>query len=126
MGKYLLKLIVLLFASAGLVISQPAVDGFLKGKSNLDVALGATYESFSQYYYRLNDLTPVGRTSIAVSAFGAMGLTNWLDAQVNIPYIYTTTDFANLQDWRGIHRLGVHEQRAQLSKQGIAGRFVSG
>jgi hypothetical protein len=99
MKQILSAITVILFSS--MVLAQPAVDGFMKGKSNLDMALGGTYESFGQYFWKQNDLTPVGRTSIAASVFGAYGITSWLDAQVNIPYIYTVTDFANWQDVAG-------------------------
>lgn len=79
------------------LLAQAPVDGWNKGKGNLDLVGSFTFETFGQYYAG-NDLTPISRASTAISAFGAYGITNWWDVQLNIPFIYTQPKYSGLQD----------------------------
>ncbi len=90
--------IALIFLTSIGIKAQPAVDGYLKGKGNLDLVPGISYESFGNYYGRLNETTPINRSSTAFSIFSAYGITKFMDVQVNIPYIYVTSEFSGLQD----------------------------
>ncbi len=101
--KVVFLIIIGLFSMAGWqnAMSQPAVDGFMKGKGNLDVVPGLSVENFSNYFGRLNELTSIKRTSISLNMFSAVGITNWLDAQVNIPYVFVTEEFKGFQDFSG-------------------------
>lgn len=80
-------------------IAQSAVDGYMKGKGNLDVVPGVSFENFSDYFGRLNELTTIKRTSISVNLYSAMGITNWLDAQISVPYVFVDEDNNGMQDF---------------------------
>ncbi|MEQ8324721.1 MAG: hypothetical protein RIC15_12275 [Vicingaceae bacterium] len=79
-------------------LSQPAIDGFMRGKGNLDVAPSLTFENFSNYYSKINNPVSVKRTSLAANIYLAYGITNWLDLQVSAPYVYTAAELSNFQD----------------------------
>ena len=78
-------------------IAQPAVDGFMKGKGNIDVVGGLTFDSFSKFHAS-DGLVSLSRTTASASIFASAGITNWLDAQINLPYVMTASNWSNLQD----------------------------
>ena len=80
-------------------ISQPVVDGFMRGKGNLDLAPSVTYEQYGQYYSELNHKVVIARTSIAANLYGAYGISNRFDVQMSIPYIYTVPELSGMQDF---------------------------
>jgi len=80
-------------------VSQPVVDGYMKGKGNIDVVPGLSVENYSNFFGRLNELTTIKRTSISLSLYSAMGITEWLDAQVSVPYVFVNEDFNGMQDF---------------------------
>lgn len=92
-------MVLILFLCSTCLYSQPAVDGFMRGKSNLDLAVGVTYESYGQYFSSLNKTRAISRTSTTGSLYASYGITDWLDVQVNAPYIYTKTNFSGFQDF---------------------------
>ncbi|UTW61131.1 hypothetical protein KFE98_14040 [bacterium SCSIO 12741] len=77
--------------------AQPPIDGFSKGKGNLDLVGGLTFESFSKYFAHDGPVS-INRATTAFSIFAAAGITDRLDAQINIPVIYTKPDQSGLQD----------------------------
>ena len=85
-----------IFCGLGL-FAQPAVDGFMKGKGNMDLVGSLTFDSFSKYYAAPGPIA-LPRTTTSASVFVAAGITDWLDAQINIPYVMTAQNWSNLQD----------------------------
>lgn len=93
------KITIILFLTLNTAISigQGRVDGFLKGKRNLDIALGANVELNPKFYagYNLIDLP---RTIVSANAFFAYGITNNLDVNLSIPFISVNGVENNIQD----------------------------
>ena len=80
--------------------AQPVVDGFMRGKGNMDLAPSLTFESYGQYYSELNHkVGGVGRTAISGSLYGAYGISNRIDVQMSIPYVYTQSELSGFQDF---------------------------
>lgn len=117
MGKYFVALSFTILISF-FVNSQPAVDGFMKGKSNLDFALGGSFENFGLYFGALNETVPIKRSTAAVNIFMAAGITDWLDVQVNAPYVSTKPEFSGMQDFSSYLKFSIlnkyYESGAQL------------
>ncbi|MGB0402559.1 MAG: transporter [Salibacteraceae bacterium] len=89
--------------------SQPVVDGFMKGKGNMDVVGSYNFETFSKYFASTGKV-PISRTTQSASLFVAAGLTSFLDVQVSVPYVITKKNFTNFQDmsvylkWRFLNK----------------------
>ncbi len=96
MGKniFIIAWLVIAFQT---MLAQPAVDGFMKGKGNMAAVTSVTVDNFSQYFADPG-LVPISRTTTSFSAFMAAGITNWLDIQMNIPYVLTANKWSNFQD----------------------------
>ena len=62
------------------------LDGWTKGKGNMDLALSTTFEQGTGFYAgeELIDLT---RTQVVASIFAARGITKDLDVILSIPYV---------------------------------------
>ncbi|TNE53245.1 MAG: hypothetical protein EP338_11965 [Bacteroidetes bacterium] len=75
----------LLFLSSGL-LAQGLIDGFFKGKGNLDLAVSASYQQAKQYYAGRN-LINLERNIQANSIYAAYGLHPKIDVVANIPVI---------------------------------------
>jgi len=82
MAKFLF---LILFYSLS-TFSQGPVDGFFKGKGNLDVALSGSYQHSEKFYMGFNTIS-YPRTLTSVSLFAEYGVTNNLDVIANIPFI---------------------------------------
>lgn len=93
-------------------ISQGLLDGYLKGKKNLDLAFSAVYESSEKFYAGTQSLA-LPRDIFSIGAFGAYGITNKWDVVVNIPLIN-----GQLQD-------GAIGTKYQLLKTKIGGKNLS-
>ncbi|HAW53307.1 MAG TPA: hypothetical protein DCX54_13425 [Flavobacteriales bacterium] len=93
------SIVYLLFISSLSAYAQPALDGFMRGKYNLDLAPSVSYETYGQYFSKLNNKVSVSRTSIPVSMYAAYGITDWLDVQTSIPYVYTEPELSGMQDF---------------------------
>jgi hypothetical protein len=78
--------VIAVFSFVQLSFSQGRVDGFLKGKGNLDVALGANYETNPNYYAGKN-LIALERTILSANAFFAYGFTDKFDMNLSVPYV---------------------------------------
>ncbi|MFK8037830.1 MAG: hypothetical protein AB8B74_06040 [Crocinitomicaceae bacterium] len=76
---------------------QGRVDGFFKGKGNLDIALGSNFEA-NPNYYAGTKLIKLQRNVLSASAFFAYGITNKLDVNVSIPYVNVNGVEAGIQD----------------------------
>lgn len=67
-------------------ITQGPVDGFFKGKGNLDVALSAAYQHSDEFYFGTT-LANYERNLNSFSVFGEYGILENLDVIANIPLI---------------------------------------
>jgi hypothetical protein len=79
----------LLFVLPGLLCAHSAgaqVDGFNKGKGNMDLVLSLGYEQGLSYYLA-SGTADVQRSLASVSLFAARGLTKELDVQLSVPYV---------------------------------------
>ncbi|MBP6310643.1 MAG: hypothetical protein KA408_00115 [Flavobacteriales bacterium] len=82
--------------SLALLSVHAQVDGFNKGKGNMDLVASLSYEQGLNYF--LADGTAnIKRNRIALSLFAARGLTDDLDVQLSIPFI-STTGTSSFQD----------------------------
>lgn len=79
-------LFIFLLSFPALVLSQGPVDGYSKGKGNLDVGLGYTYEKGKSFYAGKNHID-LDRTLNCYTIFAIYGISDRLDAQLNIPYM---------------------------------------
>jgi len=75
----------MLFFSSS-VFSQGPVDGFFKGKGNLDLALSGFYQNSAKFYDG-NGLIDYERTLAGASLFGEYGILENLDVITTIPFI---------------------------------------
>lgn len=78
-------------------ISQGRVDGFYKGKGNLDFAVGGGCER-NPSYYAGTDKIVLTRDIVIGSAFVAYGITSKLDVNLSLPYIDVNGREKGLQD----------------------------
>lgn len=78
------------------IIAQGAIDGFMKGKNETDVALTYSYESYDQYWFG-GELQDRSLTSETASLFIAHGLGKRFNLIVSIPYMWTETE-SSFQD----------------------------
>ncbi len=78
-------LLVLLFIS-NYTLAQGPVDGYLKGKGNLDLALSGFFQQ-SQKFYAGQGLINYKRTLSGATLFGEYGITESTDAILSIPFI---------------------------------------
>ena len=76
------------------VVAQ--VDGFNKGKGNMDLVGSLSYGQGLAYYVA-EGTAPITRGSVALSLFAARGITKDLDVQLNIPFI-SISGSSGLQD----------------------------
>ncbi|MDX1350411.1 MAG: hypothetical protein R3279_09200 [Putridiphycobacter sp.] len=91
------KAIVVCLLFTALSFGQGRVDGFLKGKGNLDIALGSNFEA-NPNYYAGTKLIALQRNILSVNAFFAYGITNKLDVNLSIPYVNVNGVEAGIQD----------------------------
>jgi hypothetical protein len=92
-----LVLIVFMVTLIPVLYSQGRVDGFFKGKGNLDIAIGTNYEANPKYYAGTN-LINLQRNILSASAFFAYGITNKLDVNVSIPFVSVNGVETSIQD----------------------------
>ncbi len=91
---YVLFLFPLLFSST--ILSQGRVDGFYKGKGNIEVAFGGGAE-FDTHYFAGRNRINLSRTIITSSLTVGTGLYDRLDLYLNIPYV-SIGAFRSVQD----------------------------
>ncbi len=72
------------------LLAQGLVDGFGKGKGNLDLALSYSWEQYDEFFVGSESVSEPGLGTIttqSVSLYGIYGLTSRLDVIVNLPFI---------------------------------------
>jgi len=76
--------------------TQGAIDGFLKGKKETDIALTYSYENYNQYWF--GDVKEDRElTTESMSFFLAHGFNKYVNLIVSVPYIWSETE-SSLQD----------------------------
>lgn len=115
-GITVLLIAAFIIAGGSSLRAQPPVDGYMKGKGNYVLSTSVTYEDYEEYWAGEDNLVPVGRTATTLSIYGVGGLTDWLDASVNIPFV-TTGAFSSFQD------LNIYLKGRPLQVSGEKGKF---
>lgn len=89
-----MRIILALFAllSPALLLAQGAIDGYMKNKGELDVALSFSHEGSDVYYAGPNEID-YDRTTQSIGAFAAYGIHKRINVIANLPFIN-----GNLQD----------------------------
>ena len=88
----ILFLITLLFS-----YGQGRVDGFFKGKGNLDFVIGGGFENNRNYFAGTNKIA-LGRDIVIANTFIAYGITNRLDVNFSLPFISVNGNTSGFQD----------------------------
>ncbi len=83
---------VLLVLISSSTIAQTEVSGFYPQKNELTIAPSYSYKIYDRFYRgtTLTDGNPAGLgsiTSFIINLYGEYGITNWLSASINLPYI---------------------------------------
>jgi hypothetical protein len=81
-----MRLLIAIIFITNLSLAQGPVDGYLKGKGNLDLALSGFYQHSEKFYSGLG-LINYQRTLSGATLFGEYGITESADAIVSIPFI---------------------------------------
>lgn len=89
--------IIFIFFSSSVLLSQGAIDGYMKGKGNTDFALSYSYESYSEYFFG-KQLENRENSNHTASLFIEHAFQDYLDLVVSVPYIYTDEMNSGLQD----------------------------
>ncbi len=89
-------LLQLLFALVTIPFANAQVDGFNKGKGNMDLVGSLSYDQ-GLAYYLAEGTASLSRYRAAVSLFVARGLTDDLDVQLSVPFIVSNGS-SGLQD----------------------------
>lgn len=80
-----MRLLALIFLAPVIAFNQGAVDGFFRGKNNLDLAIGAFSQNSNKYF----GITTFdyNRNLVGANVYAAYGIRNDLDVIANIPFI---------------------------------------
>jgi hypothetical protein len=92
------------------LFAQGRVDGFFKGKGNLDVVLGGGYES-NPNYFAGTDKIILQRNVTIYNAFLAYGITDKLDVNISLPYVDVNGVESDFQDYALFLKYKVFEKK---------------
>ncbi|RFC54073.1 hypothetical protein [Brumimicrobium aurantiacum] len=84
--KYILFVAVFLIINVQFSFAQGRVDGFYKGKGNIELAIGGGVE-FASHYFAGTDKISLSREIYYSSLTVASGITDCFDIYLNIPYV---------------------------------------
>lgn len=68
--------------------AQGPIDGYLKGKGNLDVAIGMSFSRAKDYYGANNQIFDLPYRAEMLSLFAQYGIGDKIDAVVSLPFIF--------------------------------------
>lgn len=68
--------------------SQGPIDGYIKGKGNLDVAIGMSFSRANNYYGANNQSFDIPYSVEMLNVFAQYGITSKIDAVVSLPFIF--------------------------------------
>ncbi|MFK8101692.1 MAG: hypothetical protein AB8G15_04185 [Saprospiraceae bacterium] len=115
-----LRLLLILLFCGGTALScigQGAIDGYMKGRGNTDVALSYSTDSYSVYYFGSEERA-IDNTTQTINFFASHGFTDSLDIVFSIPFIWTDSLNRGIQD--GIVALKYRPYRAKLSSGNLS------
>jgi len=96
MNMHIVKFLTTAMLALVLCATNAQVDGFNKGKGNLDLVLSANYEQ-GLGYFLADGAIALERTRISAAFFAAFGITEDLDVQFSLPFI-NVNNVSGLQD----------------------------
>ncbi len=100
--------------------AQSMVDGFMRGKGNLNTAVSYSYESYDQYYIGDSIVTNPNLGTISTKSVGvylAAGVTDFLDVIVSLPYVRVAPSQGYWQSQRGLQDLSIFVKLRALKKK---------
>jgi len=109
--------IILLF-SCSLAFSQGRVDGFYKGKGNVEVVAGGGVEFADKYFAGTNKID-LSRTIYNANLFIAAGLFDRLDLYLAAPYVAINT-VKSIQDGSAYLKFKAYEKQLEKGKLSIS------
>lgn len=80
-----------------LAVAQGAIDGYMKGKGNTDIALTYSRERYNRYFFGENEQR-LENSLQSLSLYLTHGFRDSLDIVISIPYIRTDSLNSSLQD----------------------------
>lgn len=83
-----LYIIIATFVCLSTVFGQGPIDGYLKGKGNLDVAIGLSFSRANEYYGVNNQSYDIPYSVEMLSLFAQYGISDKIDAVVSLPFIF--------------------------------------
>ena len=96
MNMHLVKFLTTVILALATCATNAQVDGFNKGKGNMDLVLSANYEQGLGYFLADGPIA-LKRTRISAAFFAAFGITEDLDVQFSLPFI-NVQNVSGLQD----------------------------
>ena len=105
--KNLLLIVLVFVMSIGSVHGQAPIDGFFKGKGNIDLGVGAGYESAKRYFAGTNEIG-LERSGFNASIFVGAGITDKLDVFASLPFVSIESQ-SGLQDGSIFLKYNIHE-----------------
>lgn len=100
--------------------AQSMVDGFMRGKGNLNTALSYSFEQYDSYYIgdSLVSNPNLGTISTqSLSVYLAGGITDYLDVIVSLPYISVEADQGFWASQKGLQDLSVFAKVRALKRE---------
>lgn len=101
--------------------AQGLLDGYMKGKSNTDIALSGSFETGSKFFLE-DGTTAISRSIASVNLFAAHGITNWLDGVASLPFVSNGGKESGLQD----ASLFLRAQLLETTIKSVKTRFMLG
>lgn len=85
-------LILFFITNLNFVLSQGPIDGFMKGRDNLDVAIGYSNQSSERYYGSMDQEFDLNFGANMISVFAQYGIAESLDAVFSLPFIFGSSE----------------------------------
>ena len=79
------------------LLSQGAIDGYMKAKKETDIALTYSYEHFDKYWFG-SEIQDQSLTTQSASLFVAHGFRNDFNLILSLPYMHIDDENKNIQD----------------------------
>lgn len=99
--------------------AQSMVDGFMRGKGNLNTAVSYSFESYDSYYIGDSIVSNPNLGTISTQSIGvyvAGGITDYLDVVVSLPYVSAKADQGYWSSQRGFQDLSIYVKGRALKK----------
>lgn len=97
MAHRILLFVVLLLCSLSRTFAQGAIDGFMKGKGNTDIALTYSYEHYDIYFFG-REKQELPTTIQSLNFFATGGINDQTDWVLALPYLWLDSLNRSIQD----------------------------